>query len=516
MAELASFLDCDTLEKAHVFMQALEEPIRLDCYIGGLFGYAETENIPLLDSFEPKTGRLYARMPITQEAGVELAIDHAKKAFPAWSKTTRAYRSDCLRRIADLIQEHREHFAVWESIDQGKSLERARVEVDRAVSNFSYFSTYILHEQTPARMIDATSTSASVLTYEHRSPVGVFALISPWNMPLYLLTWKIAPCLAFGCTAVAKPSEITSMSAFYLALLIHTSQILPPGVLNIILGDGPTTGAALVASPNIAGVSFTGGTATGIAIRKATAHQIGKHLSLELGGKNPLLLFSDALVPTPEHPNPLAHFAALAATAAFTNQGEICLCTSRIYVEKASYPAFLAAFTAHVRGTYVPGTETMGALASRAHYDKVRSYLSLAYREGATFQLGSVPPEEPEGGYWVGPVVLTGVSPGSAVLREEIFGPVVVVVPFEGEEEGVKLANDSGYGLAAVVVTKDGGRMRRVGEAMEAGVVWVNGWLQRELGTPFGGVKGSGEGREGGEYSRGVFTVVKTMHLPGY
>lgn len=289
----------------------------------------------------------------------------------------------------------------------------------------------------------------------------------------------------------------------------------------------------MATSPNIAGVSFTGGTATGIALRKATAHQIGtphpppiptqtltptigKHLSLELGGKNPLLLFSDALIPTPDHPSPLSHFASLAAAAAFTNQGEICLCTSRIYVQESSYAAFLAAFCAHVRDTYVPGTPTMGALASRAHYDKVRGYLALAEREGARFEVGGVPPDEPEGGYWVGPVVLTGVGEGSAVVREEIFGPVVVVVPFRGEEEGVRLANGSGYGLAAVVVTRDGGRMRRVGEAMEAGVVWVNGWLQRELGTPFGGVKGSGEGREGGEYSRGVFTVVKTMHLPGF
>lgn len=346
------------------------------------------------------------------------------------------------------------------------------------------------------------------LTYEHRSPAGVFALISPWNMPLYLLTWKIAPCLAFGCTAVAKPSEVTSVSAFLLAGAFSKAG-LPPGVINVLLGDGATTGSALVSHPDVHGVSFTGGTATGIAIRRATAHQIYKHLSLELGGKNPTLVFADALAADRDRT------VRTAAMAAFENQGEICLCGSRIYVEESIYEEFVAALSEYVVKTYQVGA-TMGAVVSLPHYAKIRGYLETARRQGMTFRTGEVPPVIQDGenkGYWVKPTVLTDVPADSELLREEIFGPVVTVVPFENEEDAVRLANASEYGLAAVLLTTDGGRMRRVGEQLQAGLVWVNCWLVRELGTPFGGMKNSGTGREGGEYSRDVFTVARTVHL---
>lgn len=499
--------------------------IHLSNFVGGDFvACAESENTTWIDSLDPKTGSVIAKVPCSQPKDVEAAILAAQDAFPSWSRTSRAQRSSYLRRISELLHEHREILAVWESADQGKPLERARVEVDRAIANFSYFSTYILHEQTAARVIDG----ANILTHEHRSPRGVFALISPWNMPLYLLTWKIAPCLAFGCTAVAKPSELTSISAYrmsppsvscaslkltlipVLANLIQKSG-LPPGVINIIFGDGPTTGASLVAAPNLAGVSFTGGTATGIAIRQATAHQIAKHLSLELGGKNPTLVFADAL----RDESSREKAVSIAARAAFENQGEICLCGSRIYVERGVYDEFVEGFVAHVRKTWVL-RETVGPLVSKAHYDKVVGYLELARDEGVVFALGDVPSRElQEGeGYFVAPTVLTGVSEGSRLVREEIFGPVVTVGWFESEEEAVRLANDCDYGLAAVVLTADGARVRRVGEQLEAGLIWVNGWLQRDLGTPFGGMKMSGVGREGGEYSRDVFTVVRTVHLP--
>lgn len=375
----------------------------------------------------------------------------------------------------------------------------------------SYFSTFILHESTSVRMVDGVA-----LTYEHRSPAGVFALISPWNMPLYLLTWKIAPCLAFGCTAVAKPSEVTSVSAFLLAAVFARAG-LPPGVINVLFGDGATTGASLVAHPAVHGVSFTGGTATGIAIRRATVHQIYKHISLELGGKNPTLVFADALAAEGAGAR-REKTIRTAAMAAFENQGEICLCGSRIYVERAAYDDFVAAFTAHVEGAYRVG-ETVGAVVSLAHYDKIRGYLETARDEGMTFRTGEVPPaiassgDGAGGGYWVRPTVLTDVPAGSSLLRDEIFGPVVTIVPFEDEEDAVRLANDSEYGLAAVLLTADGARMRRVGERLQAGLVWVNCWLVRELGTPFGGMKNSGTGREGGEYSRDVFTVARTVHL---
>ncbi|KAK4144446.1 uncharacterized protein C8A04DRAFT_11572 [Dichotomopilus funicola] len=496
---------CNTVERAASFIGSQKSPICLPNYVAGRLTPLQSQPMALIDSFNPQTGSLLCKLPCTPASDVETAIQHARHAFTTWSKTTRRERSSHLRRISDLLQEHRELFAVWESIDQGKTLERARIEVDRAISNFSYFSTYILHEHTTARMVDGVA-----LTYEHRSPAGVFALISPWNMPLYLLTWKIAPCIAFGCTAVAKPSEITSMSAYLLGLLLRKAE-LPPGVVNIILGDGPTTGAALVASPSVDGVSFTGGTQTGIAIRRATAHQIRKHLSLELGGKNPNLVFADAMDPATRD-----RTIRIAASAAFENQGEICLCGSRIYVERAVYEDFVREITEYVAEKYVL-RKTVGAVASLQHYDKIRGYLQMAVEEKATFKLGGIPPaldKDQNQGYWINPAILTDVASGSVLQKDEIFGPVVTISPFEDEEEAVRLANDSEYGLAAVVLTNDGARMRRVGERIEAGMVWVNCWLVRELGTPFGGMKNSGTGREGGEYSREVFTVVRTLHLP--
>ncbi|ETS84095.1 hypothetical protein PFICI_02120 [Pestalotiopsis fici W106-1] len=488
--------NCTSLEKAESFLttQGSSAPLELENFVSNKFN-PSTQH---LDAINPKTGKVFARVPVSSAQEVDEAVKNATDAFKSWSKTTVAVRSKYLQKIAQLIQENHELFAVWESLDQGKTLARARVEVDRAISNFNYFSTFILHQETAARMIDGVA-----LTYEHRSPAGVFALISPWNMPLYLLTWKIAPCLAFGCTAVAKPSEVTSMSAFLLCEVFRQSG-LPSGVMNVVFGDGPTTGSALVRSPLVKGVSFTGGTATGIQIRKDTADQIYKHLSLELGGKNPTLVFDDV---------DLTKAVETAAMAAFENQGEICLCGSRIYVQSSIYDRFVSTFTSYVQDNYKRGGR-MGAVVSLPHYRKIRSYLELAASEEAQFVIGEIPAADPQDGLWIDPVILTGVSTSSRVMREEIFGPVVTIAKFETEEEAVELANDNPNGLAAVLLTKDGARIRRVGEQIEAGLVWVNCWLVRELGTPFGGMKNSGTGREGGEYSRDVFTVVRTLHIP--
>ncbi|KAK8122008.1 aldehyde dehydrogenase [Apiospora sp. TS-2023a] len=513
---------CDTLDKAEAFIASPRHAsgdesrykIRMQNYVGGSFTTTSTTDTPspqYIDAINPKTGRAFGQVPISSADQVEQALRAATEAFGAWSATPAAARSKLLQRVAGLIQEHRELFAVWESIDQGKTLERARVEVDRAVSNFNYFSTFILHQQTAARVVDGSN----ILTYEHRSPAGVFALISPWNMPLYLLTWKMAPCLAFGCTAVAKPSEITSMTAFLLCEVFRRAG-LPAGAMNIVFGDGATTGSALVRSPLVrGGVSFTGGTATGIQIRRDTADQIYKHLSLELGGKNPTLVFGDV---------ELDKAVATAAMAAFENQGEICLCGSRIYVQSSIYDAFVAAFTTYVEANYKCG-ERVGAVVSHQHYTKIRSYLLLAQSEGAIFTSPSshpnhpypapfIPPADPTDGYWIPPVTLTNIPPSSRLLQDEIFGPVATISKFDTEEEAVQLANANPNGLAAVLLTRDGARMRRVGERLEAGLVWVNCWLVRELGTPFGGMKSSGTGREGGEYSRDVFTHVRTLHMP--
>ncbi|KAH7250907.1 putative aldehyde dehydrogenase [Fusarium tricinctum] len=322
-------------------------------------------------------------------------------------------------------------------------------------------------------------------------------------MPLYLLTWKIAPCLAFGCTAVAKPSEFTSMSAHLLGEIFRQAKI-PPGVINIVFGDGATTGSRLVQSPLVKGVFFTGSTATGIKIRRDTEDQIYKHISLELGGKNPTLVFDDV---------DINKAVQTAATAVFENQGEICLCGSRIYVHSHIYDVFVTSFKAFVEANYRCGDRT-GAVASLQHYNKIVSYLALAKKENATFVTGSVPPLKPSNGYWIEPVVLTDVCTSSRIMQEEIFGPVVTIARFETEEECIQLANDSAYGLAAILLTKDGARMRRVGEQLDSGLVWVNCWLVREFSTPFGGMKNSGTGREGGNYSRDVFTIVRTLHLP--
>ncbi|KAF7586662.1 hypothetical protein BBP40_008511 [Aspergillus hancockii] len=487
----------DTLEDAEGHLQRLDfQPFHLQNLINGeLVSHPHNDWI---DSVNPKTGLRFACIPNSTPEQIDQAVKAADAAFPSWSTTPASQRSQYLQRIASRIEEQRELFAVWESIDQGKTLTRAGVEIDRAVSNFRYFSTYILHQETHARLTDT-----NILTYEHRSPKGVFALIAPWNMPLYLLTWKIAPCLAFGCTAVAKPSEVTSMTAYLLATVFQEVG-LPPGVINLVYGAGNPTGSALVRHPLVKGISFTGGTATGRQIRRDTVDDIGKHLSLELGGKNPTIVFDDV---------DISKAVATAAAAAFENQGEICLCGSRIYVQRRIWSEFVSRFVAYVKEHYVLGN-TVGAVVSLSHYRKIRSYLALADEDPVSvFHLGSIPPENPEGGFWIEPTILT-VSESSPLLMDEIFGPVVTLTPFDTEEEAVRKANDSQYGLASILLTRDGARMRRVGEKLEAGLVWVNCWLVRELGTPFGGVKASGTGREGGEYSREVFTSVRTLHIP--
>ncbi|KAH2131713.1 hypothetical protein KXW66_006756 [Aspergillus fumigatus] len=488
--------DYASIEAAESLLQQPSfEPFHLQNLIDG--AQTPSTSNEWLDSFNPKTGQIFARIPNSSAQDVEDAVQAAESAFASWSQTPPSTRAAHLNRIAALIEERRELFAVWESIDQGKTLARSRVEIDRAISNFRYFATYIQQQRTAARWTDD-----NVLTYEHRSPIGVFALIAPWNMPLYLLTWKIAPCLAFGCTAVAKPSEITSVSAYLLGKVIQDAG-LPPGVLNLVYGAGYPTGSALVRHPRVRGVSFTGGTATGVQIRRDTVEDIGKHISLELGGKNPTLVFEDA---------DLTAAVATAARAAFENQGEICLCGSRIYVQNSIYDAFLSRFVDYVKEHYVLG-QTVGAVVSLAHYRKIRSYLSLATQYADSFKLGSVPPETPDGGYWIEPTILT-VPDDSPIMKDEIFGPVVTLSSFESEDEAIARANDSQYGLASILLTRDGARMRRVGERLDAGLVWVNCWLVRELGTPFGGMKASGTGREGGDYSRDVFTNVRTVHIP--
>ena len=343
-----------------------------------------------------------------------------------------------------------------------------------------------------------------------RQPVGVVGLISPWNLPLYLLSWKIAPALACGNTAVCKPSEMTPMTAFLLSKLAIEAGV-PPGVLNIVHGTGARAGSALVAHPRVKAISFTGGTTTGRAI-SAVAAPMFKKLSLELGGKNPTIVFGDVDV---------EEVAAQAVRAAFSNQGQICLCGSRLLIERSIYPAFLAKFvaltTALRQGDPLDELTEQGALVSAAHLEKVRSYIDIGRSEGGKVECGGEPPargELPErcrGGYFLKPTVITGVGPGCRVMQEEIFGPVVCVVPFADEREAIEIANSTAYGLSASVWTRDEARARRVAERLESGTVWINCWLLRDLRVPFGGVKQSGVGREGGEEAMRFFTEAKTV-----
>ena len=471
-------------------------------YIGG--ERVEPADGTWLEDLEPATGRPLARVPASHAADVAAAVERAEAAFPAWSGQPAAERSRILLRIADLIDERLEDLARLESLATGKPLRLARtLDIPRASANFRYFATAILHQQS-----ETYATDRAALNYVLRRPRGVAGLISPWNLPLYLLSWKVAPALATGNTAVAKPSELTPLTADALAGICQDAG-LPPGVLNIVHGFGAEAGAALVAHPAVRTISFTGGTATGAAIAQAGAAEF-KKVTLEMGGKNPTVVFGDA------------DFDAIIPEllrSAFANQGQICLCGSRILVERGRLEEFLQRFVPRVHALRVgdpleDGTD-QGALISAAHRQKVERYVALALEEGGrTLTGGGRPADLPERcreGFFLEPAVIAGLPMGCRVNQEEIFGPVVTVTPFGDEAEAIALANDSGYGLAASVWSRDLSRAHRVAEAIECGTVWVNCWLLRDLRVPFGGMKRSGLGREGGEEAIRFFTEAKTV-----
>jgi aminomuconate-semialdehyde/2-hydroxymuconate-6-semialdehyde dehydrogenase len=462
------------------------------------------------DDVEPATGRVCAAVPDSGAGDVDAAVEAARRAFPAWSQTPAAERSRILLRVAELIERDLEELARLESLDTGKPLKVARtVDIPRAALNFRFFGTLILHEST-----DAFQTDEAALNVTLRRPRGVCGLISPWNLPLYLFTWKVAPAIATGNTAVGKPSELTPLTAQRLVELCAEAG-LPPGVLNVVHGTGEKAGAALVAHPDVPTVSFTGGTETGALIAR-TAAPMFKRLALECGGKNPTIVFADA---DPEE--------ALSAgvRSAFSNQGELCLCGSRILVERPAYERYVEGFverTARLRvGDPFEDETDLGALISDEHRAKVESYIGLAKREGGTVLLGGgrpqrLPPRCREG-FFVEATVVTGLGPACRTNREEIFGPVVTIMPFDTEEEAIEAANGTPYGLCASIWTTSLDRATRLGSRVQAGTVWVNCWLLRDLRAPFGGMKHSGVGREGGEEAIRFFTEPKTLclKLPG-
>lgn len=457
-----------------------------------------------IEKVDPATGAPAVRVPAGDRADVDAAVAAARKAFPSWAGTPAADRASILLTLADLIDRNLDSLAAAESRDTGKPLAlAARMDIPRASANFRFFATAVLHTRT-----DAHATDHAALNYTLRQPRGVAGLISPWNLPLYLLSWKIAPALATGNTAVAKPSELTPTTATRLGELAIEAG-LPAGVLNVVHGTGPEAGAALVAHPEVGTISFTGGTQTGAEIAR-TAAPLFKKLTLEMGGKNPTLVLADA---------DLDRVVPEVVRSSFTNQGQICLCGSRILVERPLFQAFVDRFVAAARALRVgdpqdPATD-QGAVVSAGHREKILGYVALAREEGGTVLTGGEPPDQLpprcRGGFFVAPTVITGLPMGCRTNQEEIFGPVVTVTPFDGDDEAAALANQSRYGLAASIWTGNLTRAHRLAERVECGTIWVNCWLLRDLRVPFGGMKQSGVGREGGDEAIRFFTEPKNV-----
>jgi aminomuconate-semialdehyde/2-hydroxymuconate-6-semialdehyde dehydrogenase len=458
-----------------------------------------------LDNINPATGEVYSVVADGDAGDIELAVQAATRAAPAWGALPPTARAAALEKLAACIERDFDRFAEAESTDQGKPLRLARtMDIPRAMANLRFFASAGIHFAS-----ESHHPEPQLLNYTLRLPAGVAACISPWNLPLYLFTWKVAPALAAGCTVVAKPSELTPMTAFLLAKACAETG-LPKGVLNIVHGTGARAGQALVEHPGVAAISFTGGTETGRRIAATAAPQF-KKLSLELGGKNASLIFADC------------DFDAAVKTsvrAAFTNQGEICLCNSRILVEQPVYEKFVRAFVEETKkwvvGDPLSDATDLGALISESHLKKVLSYVALAVAEGGTIETGGSQLQVAgrcRNGFFMAPTVITGLHAGCRTNQEEIFGPVVSIAPFCTEEEAVSMANSTRYGLAASVWTAHGGRAHRVAAAIQAGVIWINCWLVRDLRTPFGGMKQSGVGREGGWEALRFFTEAKNVGI---
>jgi len=454
-----------------------------------------------LDNYNPATGAVYSLIPDSDEADVDLAYTHASEAYKTWRLTSLEERFMVLNRIAELIDKNNGELALAESIDQGKPVWLAKNEMTRSAQNFRFFATAAMQFASESHNMEGQA-----INYTLRQPIGVVGCISPWNLPLYLFTWKIAPALAAGNCVVAKPSEITPMTAFLLSRICMEAG-LPAGVLNIVHGLGPKVGSALVSHPKIKAISFTGGTSTGKHIASVAAPML-KKLSLELGGKNPNIIFADC-----------DFEKALKTTVqtSFLNQGEICLCGSRIFIERPIYEKFKAALLLEVSklqvGNPLLKESRIGAIVSKMHFEKVLSYIELAKQEGGSILTGgtSLKIEDHENGWFIAPTIIENLAYDCRCNTEEIFGPVVSIMPFDSADEVLEMANSTDYGLACTIWTQDISKAHNMAANIQSGIVWINCWLLRDLRTPFGGVKQSGVGREGGWEAMRFFTEPKNV-----
>ena len=479
----------------------LDIAYHLENYIGGnLIGPLSGK---FIDNINPATGEVVGQIPDSNEKDVEAAVHAAQKAFPSWSTTTVEQRFKILNRIAELIDENLEALALAETNDNGKPLWLSKeVDIPRASANFRFFATGIMHFATESHNMEDKAVN-----YTLRQPIGIVGCISPWNLPLYLFTWKIAPALAAGNCVIAKPSEVTPVTAFLLAKICKEAG-LPDGVLNIIHGTGPGAGEAIVSHPAIKAISFTGSTKAGERIASIAAPKF-KKLSLELGGKNPNIIFADC---------DWEKMLFNTIRSSFGNQGQICLCGSRILIEESVYDKFKTDFVTWAKkltvGDPLLPEFKQGAIVSKVHYEKILRCIETAKQEGGTILCGgnAIKVEgRCENGYFIQPTIIEGLNQNCQTNQEEIFGPVVAIQSFKTEGEAIGLANATQYGLAASIWTKDISRANKLAAKVESGIVWINCWLLRDLRTPFGGLKNSGVGREGGWEALRFFTEAKNV-----
>ncbi|HTO16918.1 MAG TPA: aldehyde dehydrogenase [Edaphocola sp.] len=479
----------------------MQIPKLIENFIGGEFSAPIKGKY--IDNINPATGAVYAQIPNSTTEDVEKAVLAAEKAFPIWKNTSSDERFKIMNRIAELIEENIDFLALAESNDNGKPLTLSkRVDIPRASENFRFFASSLMHFATESHHMPGKA-----INYTLRRPIGIVACISPWNLPLYLFTWKIAPAIAAGNCVIAKPSEVTPMTAYLLAHIVKEAG-LPDGVLNIIHGDGFSCGSAMVEHPKVKAVSFTGSTRAGKDIAIKCAANLKKS-SLELGGKNPAIIFEDC---------DWDKMMKTILNSSFSNQGQICLCGSRILIQESIYEKFKAEFIERAAlltvGDPLEKSSKQGAVVSKMHYDKILSAIEIAKEEGGKILLGGTaihPDGRCANGYFIAPTIIEGLGPHCKTNMEEIFGPVVTIQSFKDEEEALHLSNISDYGLSATIWTQDISRASRFAEEVHSGIIWVNCWLLRDLRTPFGGFNNSGMGREGGWEAIRFFTEAKNI-----